>query len=141
MTCWSFRTRAIVAAAVVAFVVLLAFMIAPNPADPDDDGDPFTGQWLVNGVTAQEVEYSGTLSIVADGAEYELQWLITGAFETGRGSVDNGVLEAVWSSATGIGPDQTGTARYTLDDRGHLLGVRTIDGIAGSGTEEGFPPT
>ena len=64
---------------VLVVVAVLALMIAPNPAPADSDGDPFTGRWLVNGVDAQDVEYSGSLIISRATSGYELEWIVTGS--------------------------------------------------------------
>ena len=134
------RTSILVALGIVAVVVALAFAIAPNPSNRVDDGDPFTGDWLVNGVDALDVEYSGTLTITSDGDRYELQWLVTGGIRTGTGSVRNGQLVAGWVQSGGLIEDRGGAARYIVDADGTLRGTTTVDGFDGTGTEEGFPP-
>lgn len=122
----------------MAGVVVLAFSIAPNPKEPVDDGDPFTGRWLLNGVDALDVEYSGTLTIVAAGDGYELHWLVTGGIRVGTGTGRGGRLVAGWSATRGLDPERGGTAVYLVDADGTLRGTTTIDGVSGSGTEEGF---
>jgi hypothetical protein len=132
----SWRSRALVVTGVVASIVVLAFWIAPDPSPPDDDGDPFTGRWLVNGTSAEGVEYSGSLIIRIAGDRYDLQWLVTGGRMEGDGVFADGRLEARWASADGLLEGRTGSATYTIDADGMLHGRLTTDGVAGSGVEE-----
>ncbi len=123
----------------VVFAIVLGLFIAPNPADLDDDGDPFTGRWLVNGIDPLGVEYSGALTVSEVGSEYELTWIVTGFVRTGSGELDGERLDVTWEVVEGIGPARTGTGSYVIEDN-TLQGTVTIDGTEGFGTEEGFPP-
>ncbi len=134
------RTSVLVTAGIVAAVVALAFAIAPNPADEPEDGDPFTGRWLVNGVDSLGVEYSGTLTISGSGERYDLQWLVTGGIRRGTGAVRAGRLVAGWVQTEGILEERGGAATYVVDGAGILRGTTSIDGVDGFGAEEGFPP-
>ena len=118
---------------------MLALFTAPNPSTPADDGDPWTGRWLINGLSAQDTEYSGSLTILRSGDGYDLQWLVTGDIALGTGRVQNGRLEATWRSTSAIGGETTGAATFVLGADGALAGERTIDGVSGMGTEEGEP--
>lgn len=127
------------AAGIGALIVALAFFTAPNQVPADDDGDPWTGRWLINGVSAQDTEYSGSLTIVDSGIAYELQWLVTGDIAVGTGRLIGDRLEATWRSTSSIGGEAVGTATYRLSADGAIAGTRTIDGVAGAGSEEGEP--
>ncbi|MDH3540065.1 MAG: hypothetical protein OEP52_08730 [Acidimicrobiia bacterium] len=120
-------------------IVLLALFTAPNQPTPDGDGDPWTGRWLINGQSAQDTEYSGSLTIRRATIGYELQWLVTGDISLGEGKLVDGRLEATWKSTSTIAAEATGTAVYVIDEGGGLRGTRTIDGVDGVGTEEGEP--
>lgn len=133
------RTALLTGAAIVASIVALALFTAPNPSTPDDDGDPWTGRWLINGLSAQDTEYSGSLTIVPAAGGYDLQWLVTGDIALGEGRQRGSRLEATWRSTSAIGRETTGTASYTIDAAGLIEGFRTIDGVAGQGREEGEP--
>lgn len=133
------RTTILVTLGVVAFVGVLAFSIAPDPVDPDDDGDPFTGRWLVNGTDAEGVEYSGSLTIATEAGSYDLQWIVTGGINSGVGELRSGRLTANWITVDGVIPGRAGTAAYLVDVDGNLQGVTTVDGAEGTGEEEGFP--
>ena len=133
------RTPILVAIGVLAFVVLLAFLIAPNPVARDDDGDPFTGRWLVNGNDSEGVEYSGSLTIARSSDVYSLLWIVTGGINRGVGELRSGRLEADWTTVEGVLPGRAGTAVYLVDPAGNLAGVTTVDGVEGTGVEEGFP--
>jgi len=133
------RNALIAGVAIVASIVALALFTAPNPTAPDDDGDPWTGRWLINGQSAQDTEYSGSLTIRRSSNGYELQWLVTGDISLGEGRVVGQRLEATWRSTSAISGEAIGTATYALDADGTLSGSRTIDGVDGAGTEEGEP--
>ncbi len=133
------RSALITGAAIVASILALAFFTAPNASTPDNDGDPWTGRWLINGTSAQDTEYSGSLTIRRSANGYDLQWLVTGDIALGEGRVIGQRLEATWQSTSTISGEATGTATYLLDSDGMVEGTRTIDGFDGVGTEEGEP--
>ena len=133
------RNALITGAVIVASVVALALFTAPNPTAPDDDGDPWTGRWLINGQSAQDTEYSGSLTIRRTSNGYELQWLVTSDIALGEGRLVGNRLEATWRSTSTISNEATGTATFTLDADGSVSGSRTIDGVDGVGTEDGDP--
>ncbi|MBT8164837.1 MAG: hypothetical protein HKO63_10440 [Acidimicrobiia bacterium] len=133
------RNALIAGVVIVASIVALAFFTAPNPTAPDDDGDPWTGRWLINGQSAQDTEYSGSLTIRRTSNGYDLQWLVTGDIALGEGRVVGSRLEASWRSTSAISGEATGSAVYTVDADGSIIGSRTIDGVDGEGTEEGEP--
>ena len=126
-------------AAIVAAIVFLALFTAPNQTPPDDDDDPWTGRWLINGQSAQDTEYSGSLTIRRAATGYELQWLVTGDISLGEGTVNGRRLQATWHSTSTITAEATGTASYIIDADGKLQGTRSIDGVDGFGTEAGEP--
>ena len=82
---------------IVLAVVVLAWFTSPNPASQDDDGDPFTGRWLINGEDPFGTEYSGSLSIVAEDSGYRLDWIITGAVLQGTGVPSGDERRATWT--------------------------------------------
>ena len=131
------RNALLAGAAIVVSIVVLAFFTAPNQSTPDDDGDPWTGRWLINGQSAQDTEYSGSLTIRRAPIGYELQWLVTGDISLGEGRLIGNRLEATWQSTSTIAEEATGTASYLIDAGGALQGTRTIDGVDGVGIEEG----
>lgn len=133
------RTTVLVSLGVAAFIAVLAFTIAPDPVGSDDDGDPFTGRWLVNGKDAEGVEYSGSLTISGDAGAYDLQWIVTGSINSGVGTLRSGRLMADWATLDGVMPGRAGTADYLVDVDGNLQGITTVDGVEGTGAEEGFP--
>ncbi len=125
-----------VVGAVVAVVVVLALLIAPNPAPADADGDPYTGRWLINGTDAQDVGYSGSLIIEGTDEGYDLEWIVTGSILTGSAVPTAQGLEGRWETESGIGPQRSGTVSYVVEGE-TLIGVTTIDGVAGTGSESG----
>lgn len=118
-------------------VILLAWFTSPNPAHQDEDADPFTGRWLVNGEDPFGTEYSGSLTIQVDGGAYRLDWIVSGALLSGSGRVTGDRLEADWSGSI-AGDDVAGAATYRVD--GDVIeGTLRIDGVSGSGRETGEP--
>ncbi len=117
----------------VVFVAVFAWYTAPNPEPLSDSNDPFVGRWLVNGTDAFGSEYSGSLTIRADGEQYTLGWIITGALVTGTGTVADGVMTVDWEGSTS-GRKASGTAEYRLDGA-MLVGVLRPDGAAENGVE------
>lgn len=120
---------------IVLAVVILAWVTSPNPGSPDDDGDPFTGRWLINGEDPFGTEYSGSLTIAAVDGSYRLDWIITGALLEGTGRQASGELQVEWSG-TIAGQAVAGTATYTVDGEA-IEGVLSIDGVEGLGEESG----
>jgi hypothetical protein len=120
---------------IVLGVVILAWFTAPNPARQDDDTDPFTGRWLVNGEDPFGTEYSGSLTIQAESGAYRLDWIVSGALLSGTGRTSGDRLEADWSG-TIAGEAVDGTATYRVD--GELIeGTLQIVGLDGTGRESG----
>jgi hypothetical protein len=121
-------------------VVLLGLLLGACfvPRTPDQDG--LVGTYVVNGVDPQRLEYSGVFTISAgERGELLVQWIVTGAIQQGTARRSGDTLEVEWQGVEGLGSDATGTARYTINDDGTLVGTRTIDGSDGVGTEEIFP--
>ena len=116
-------------------VVVLAWFTSPNPAQQADDTDPFTGRWLINGVDPFGTEYSGSLTIQADGATYRLEWIISGALLSGSGRTAGDRLEAEWSG-TIAGDSVEGTATYRVGGD-TIEGTMRIFGVDGEGAETG----
>jgi len=129
--------RLLIGAGLVVFAVLLGLFITPTPAELDDDADPFTGRWLINGIDPIGEEYAGTLTITSTGIDqYQLSWIITGSLLDGTGKLEGNELVAEYVVGAN---DRTGTATYEIVD-GLLAGALSLDGVEGVGTEEGFPP-
>ncbi len=105
------------------------------------DGEGIIGTYTVNGTDAVGIEYSGTVVIDAtDEADlYAVQWIITGSIQEGVGRLTGDRLEVTWRSVTEPRDGgSSGTAVYTVQSDGDLVGTRTIDGVDGVGTEEIF---
>ncbi|MCB1000520.1 MAG: hypothetical protein KDB40_14585 [Acidimicrobiales bacterium] len=129
----------------VALVVVLTVVLVrcALPGATIDDHEGIVGTYVVNGVDPNGVEYSGTVTITdTDAADrYVVQWLVTGAIQEGTGVLTGDRFEVTWRTTSSGTGEASGTASYTIDAEGVLRGTRTIDGIAGSGTEDIFPET
>lgn len=112
-----------------------------EPGSEVVDGAGIVGTYTVNGTDANDVEYSGTVVIEATDRRdvYVIQWIVTGAIQEGTARRVGDTLEVEWRGVEGLGSSASGTARYTINDDGTLVGTRTIDGADGVGTEEVFP--
>ena len=119
---------------IVLFIVVLAWFTAPNPISNRDDSDPFVGRWLVNGEDAFGTEYSGSLTIRAEGSEYRLEWLVTGAIVSGTGRLNGDALDVEWGRDDDVRA-ATGTAQYRIEADDRLVGTVATAGVAGVGTE------
>jgi len=110
------------------------------PQQGTDTPDEIGGTYYVNGSDSRGREYGGQLIITPTSAadKFAMQWIITGSVQTGTGTWDGTNLDAAWSTTEDFEP-ASGTAFYTIQDDGTLIGERTMDGIEGTGYEEAFP--
>ncbi len=124
-----------------ALVLALAVVGCSVPGSEVVDGEGITGTYTVNGTDAVGIEYSGTVVIEAtdESDVYAIQWIITGSIQEGTGRLRGDRLEVDWRSVTEPRDGgSAGTAVYTVQSDGDLVGTRTIDGVDGVGTEEIF---
>ncbi|MGF1666003.1 MAG: hypothetical protein ACFCVC_06985 [Acidimicrobiia bacterium] len=130
-------TRSPVLLTLVFGLVLAA---CSTPGSQISQGEGLNGTYVVNGIDPVGIEYGGTVIIEeSDSGEITLQWLVTGAILEGTGRLLGDQLEVEWTTIEAPRGDASGTATYTLEDDGRLVGTRTIDGVDGEGTEEIFP--
>jgi hypothetical protein len=124
----------------LAFVLSAALAACSTPGSQVSRGEGLDGTYVVNGIDPVGIEYSGTVIIdESDTGAVTLQWLVTGAILEGTGRLLGDRLEVEWTTIEGPRGDAAGTATYTVEDDGRLVGTRTIDGVDGEGTEEIFP--
>ncbi|MDH3248144.1 MAG: hypothetical protein OEQ47_04250 [Acidimicrobiia bacterium] len=111
------------------------------PGSQVDVGDGLAGTYVVNGVDPLGIEYSGTVVIGETQApdEFVLSWIVTGSIQSGTGRKTGDTLDVEWEATEGPRAGSTGTATYTINDNGWLIGERFIDGTDGAGTEEIIP--
>lgn len=126
-----------------AFLVMLYYTALPGNLVTNEgtDGDGIGGTYTVNGEGPTGIEYSGTVVIVTtdDPDLYEIQWIVTGAIDTGTARLSGDTLTVDWESVATSGEPMTGTAEYVVDADGHIVGTRGVNGIDGVSTEEFFP--
>ena len=110
------------------------------PQQGTDTPGEIGGTYYVNGTDSRDTEYGGQLIITPmdNTDEFAMQWIITGSVQTGTGEWDGTTLTANWSTIEGFEP-ASGTASYTLEDDGTLIGERHMDGYDTTGYEEAFP--
>ncbi len=111
------------------------------PGSQVEDLPGLAGTYVANGIDPLGVEYSGTVIISegADPGEYAITWLITGAVQEGFGRLAGDRFTVEWTTRHGGRGDSSGTATYEVGPGGALIGERTVDGLAGFGTEEIYP--
>jgi hypothetical protein len=112
-----------------------------TPGSQVDDGPGLLGTYVVNGVDPLGVEYSGTVVISTGDSvgEYDISWLITGAILEGTGTLFGDLFRVNWQTVEGPRGGSRGSATYTVNADGTLVGERTVEGLDGIGTEEIFP--
>lgn len=123
-------------------IALILGLLVGGCAIPEEAFDgSVDGDYYINGIDPQGVEYSGLLTITGtdDPSQYRMQWIITGSVQEGVGRVDDGRLLVEWDAIEGYDTESKGTADYEILDNGELRGERTISGQTGTGTEEAFP--
>ncbi len=126
---------------VIAGLAFLWFIFGTSePGSEVVDGEGILGTYTVNGVDVRGEEYSGTVVIEPGDAsdEYIVQWLVSGAIQSGVGVLDGDEFEVSWLTVSSASGDASGTGSYVVQPNGDLVGTRTIDGIEGTGTETIF---
>ncbi len=127
--------------AIAAFGAMLYTCALPGVFPADDDSDGFAGTYTVNGVDPLGVEYSGIVTIVEtdDTTRYEVEWIVTGVIQQGVGRLSGDTFMVDWSTIASGGGIGNGTATYTVQADGRLLGTKLVNGFDLEGTEEIFP--
>ena len=98
------------------------------------------GTYTVSGVDPTGAEYSGTVTILdLPNGTFEIEWIVTGGIHRGRGEQFGSRFEAEWEAIASIGEGGSGSVTYDILDDGRLIGIRTVDGLAETGTEELSP--
>lgn len=124
----------------VSFALALVLAACSLPGSQVTDGPGLPGVYVVNGVDPLGNEYSGTVRIEETGVgSVHMEWVVTGAILEGEGVVQGSTLHVDWRSIETPRGDSSGTATYSIEPDGRLVGTRTIDGAVGEGTEEIFP--
>lgn len=127
--------------AIAAFGAMLYTCALPGVFPADDDSTGFAGTYTVNGIDPLGVEYSGTVTIVPtdDTTRYDVEWIVTGVIHEGTGRLANGSFTVDWTTVASGGGVGFGTASYTVEPDGRLVGTKSVDGFDLEGTEEMFP--
>lgn len=127
--------------AIVTLALLLTFAVAACAFPEESFDGSLEGTYYLNGFDQQGTEYGGSLAITptADPNVYDMQWIITGAIQTGTGTVSGTQLLVEWQALEGFDAASRGTAVYDISTDGELTGERRVDGEDGVGTEEAFP--
>lgn len=137
------RTWLLSAAAAIAFALMLYTCALPGSLPADEDRTAgLPGTYTVNGTDPLGGEYSGTVVITAtDAADtFGLEWIITGAVQSGTGVRTGDELAVTWTSvASGNGSEIRGTGTYSIGDDGRLTGTWSSEGASGTGSEEIVP--
>ncbi|MBE9524913.1 MAG: hypothetical protein IMY76_07420 [Chloroflexi bacterium] len=115
-----------------------------GPMGPDagvDNVPNLVGTYIVNGFDPLGTEYSGHLTIMAGekSGAYDMQWIVVGSIQEGKGVVDGNMLKVTWYSITDIDESSEGTALYTITVNSELYGNRWVDGHDGEGIERAYP--
>lgn len=122
-------------------VSLIVLVGACLPGANLEQGPGIAGTYVVNGVDPNGTEYTGRVSITEDRdtGHVTFEWIVTGAILHGEGTLAGDTVELTWETVTSPRGPSTGKAEYEVLPDGRLVGTRTVDGVAGSGTETIFP--
>lgn len=115
---------------------------APLGADaPADNVPSIIGEYALNATDPTGEEYGGSLFITAGSQpnEYNLQWLVSGGIQEGKGVLEGNQLSFTWSSLAGTDQVVSGAGTYTVTINGELYGSRSIDGVETPGIESAYP--
>ena len=132
-------TGSVTVATTIALIVALLVAACAIPEEGFDGS--LEGDYYINGVDPQGVEYSGLLTITpSDEVDtYEMQWIVTGSVQQGMGRVEGSRLSVSWDAIEGFDTASYGVASYQITEEGELVGERSVAGQEGTGTEEAFP--
>ena len=110
------------------------------PANPENLPD-IVGTYVVNGFDPLGLEYGGHLTIIQGDqpGSYQMQWIIVGGVQEGRGVLKGNQLFVDWVTIESSTGHSQGTATYTVTEAGQLDGIRIVDGLDGEGTEQAYP--
>jgi hypothetical protein len=127
--------------AIATLALLVAFAVGACAFPEQGFDGSLDGTYYLNGFDQEGTEYGGSLTVTStpDPDVYEMQWIITGAIQTGTGTVSGTQLLVDWESLEGFDTSTRGTAVYEITTDGELNGERRVDGREGFGTEEAFP--
>ena len=129
------------AVGIVAFLVMVYACALPGDlAVGRDDDTGLPGIYTVNGVDPVGTEYSGTIVIRATDRNdrFEVEWIVTGAIQTGIGIRDGDGLTVEWSEVNNATGDGTGPIAYEIMSNGELLGTWRAAGFDEPGVERVF---
>ncbi|MDF1594796.1 MAG: hypothetical protein P1T08_01680 [Acidimicrobiia bacterium] len=130
-------------------IFCLAILGACSQSDPlmhGEDALPssignLSGTYVLNGIDPLGNEYTGHLE-VSDTERigiYDLQWIVTEAFQLGTGRLDGNLLEVEWRTSDQAAQEVSGTATFTVTVDGELYGSKHVDGDDGEWRETAYP--
>ena len=130
-------------------VLVLALFVAACSEDPllhADDALPGTigslvGGYVLNGIDPHGSEYTGRLDITGGpfSHTYEMQWIVTEAFQQGTGTLNGNILEVEGQTSDQAALAVAGTAEFTVTVEGELYGSKMVTGDDGEWRETAYP--
>lgn len=130
----------------IALALLLSACGDDDPLMHAADARPgsiadLAGAYVLNGIDPHGREYTGHLEIRrgANSRNYELQWIVTEAFQEGTGNLKGNTLEIEWQTSDQAALDVAGTASFTVTVEGELYGSKMVDGYDGRWRETAYP--
>ena len=100
-----------------------------------------SGGYVLNGIDPHGKEYTGRLDIT-DGRisrTYELQWIVTEAFQLGTGTLKGNTLGIEWQTSDQAALATSGTAEFTVTVEGELYGSKMVTGDEREWRETAYP--
>ncbi len=100
-----------------------------------------SGTYVLNGIDPLGNEYTGHLEVTDTQRSgiYDLQWIVTEAFQLGTGRLDGNLLEVEWRTSDQAAQEVSGTATFTVTVDGELYGSKHLDGNDGEWRETAYP--
>ncbi|MCI0396139.1 MAG: hypothetical protein L0332_16850 [Chloroflexi bacterium] len=129
------RIRLVIA---VLMIVISGLACAQTEANdpPAQDLLDLSGTYNVTGTSLDGVRYAGDAIITrTTGNDYRIEWTFASQSQTGTGTFDGTTFNVKWQ----MGSEASGTATYTLQPDGSLVGTWTQDGVEGEGSESLTP--
>ncbi len=122
----------LVAAVMMIVVSGLACAQTEANAPPAQNLQDLSGTYDVTGTSLEGTPYTGDAIITrTTGNDYRIEWTFASQSQTGTGTFDGTTFEVEWQ----MGSEAAGTATYTLQPNGSLVGTWTQDGVQGQGSE------
>jgi hypothetical protein len=117
---------------IAVLMVVISALACDSSAVSPTPGQDISGTYNVAGTNLEGTPYTGTAVITrTTGNDYDMTWDFGNETETGSGTFDGTTFDVTWETTDG----ESGTAIYTIQPDGSLVGTWKEPGLIGEGTE------